>query len=249
MPIENEYSSYLRVDDLLTLQVPLTAGAPDELLFIVVHQSYELWFKVMLDELRRAAGHLHEGAPWRAVAPLRRLVEVEGLLLGHLDVLETMSPEEFLRFRDPLNAASGFQSFQFRGIEFLSGGGDERVLTFPFFDERQRAWLAGVAREPDVWTGFRASLEALVGPGDDLERVRDLYHDHAGPERSTLHAVAELLVDHDENLSVWRYRHMLMAGREIGRRPGTGGSAGMAYLETTTGTRLYPVLWDVRSVL
>lgn len=249
MPAGTDYSSYLRIDDLLTLQVPLTPGAPDELLFIVVHQSYELWFKVMIDELRRAAGHLHERAPWRAVAPLRRLVEVGRLLLEHLRVLETMSPEEFLRFRDPLDPASGFQSFQFRAIEFLSGGGDERALGFPFFDDHQRAWLSGVAREPDVWSGFRASLEEFAGPGDDLERVRALYHDHAGPERSALHAVAELLVDHDENLAVWRYRHMLMAGREIGRRPGTGGSAGMAYLETTITRRLYPVLWDVRSVL
>ena len=100
-----------------------------------------------------------------------------------------------------------------------------------------------------MWTGFLASLVAIVGPGDALERLGDLYHDHSTPERAALHAVAESLVDHDENLATWRYRHLLMAGREIGRRPGTGGSAGLAYLETTVGRRLYPVLWDVRSVL
>lgn len=244
-----DYSSYLRIDDLLTLQVPLTADADDELLFIVVHQAYELWFKVVLDELRRAASRLHAGEPWRALAPLSRTVDVGRLLLGHLAVLETMSPEEFLRFRDPLNPASGFQSFQFRAIEFLSGAGDPRSLDFPFFDDRQRAWLRAVSAEPDVWSGFLASLETLLGPGDVLERLAALYHDHSTPERAALHAVAERLVDHDENLATWRHRHLLMAGREIGRRPGTGGSAGMAYLETTTGRRLYPALWDVRSAL
>ncbi len=244
-----DYSSYLRIDDLLTLQVPLTPGADDELLFIVVHQAYELWFKVMLDELRRAASRLHAGEPWRALGPLSRTVDVGRLLLGHLSVLETMSPEEFLRFRDPLNPASGFQSFQFRAIEFLSGAGDSRSLDFPFFDEGQRAWLATVAGEPDVWTGFLASLATLLGSGQVLERLAELYHDHSTPERAALHAVAERLVDHDENLATWRHRHLLMVGREIGRRSGTGGSTGMAYLETTIGQRLYPALWDVRSAL
>ncbi len=244
-----DYSTYLRIDDLLTLQVPLTTGADDELLFIVVHQAYELWFKVMLEELRRVATRLHGAEPWRAVAPLSRTVDVGRLLLGHLAVLETMSPEEFLRFRDPLNPASGFQSFQFRAVEFLSGAGDSRSLDFAFFDDRQRTWLTGVASEPDVWTGFLASLGAIVGPGDVLARLGELYHDHSTPERSALHAVAERLVDHDENLAAWRHRHLLMAGREIGRRPGTGGSAGLTYLETTIERRLYPALWDVRSVL
>lgn len=244
-----DYSTYLRIDDLLTLQVPLSDGAQDELLFIVVHQAYELWFKVVIEELRRAARSLHAAEPWHAVAPLRRVVAVERLLLDHLSVLETMSPEEFLRFRDPLNPASGFQSFQFRAIEFLSGGGDERSLTFPFFDDHQRSWLAAVAKEADLWTGFRASLDASMGAGEDLDRVRDLYHHHDDPVRVALHAVAELMVDHDENLATWRYRHMAMAGREIGRRPGTGGSEGMAYLATTLTARLYPVLWNVRSVL
>ncbi|HQU26898.1 MAG TPA: tryptophan 2,3-dioxygenase family protein [Acidimicrobiales bacterium] len=176
-----DYSTYLRIDDLLTLRAPLTADADDELLFIVVHQAYELWFKVMLDELRRAATRLHGSEPWRAVAPLARTVDVGRLLLGHLAVLQTMSPEEFMRFRDPLNPASGFQSFQFRAIEFLSGAGDPRSLDFTFFDDRQRAWLAGVAGEPNVWTGFLVSLEAILGPGDVLERLGDLYHEHSNP--------------------------------------------------------------------
>jgi tryptophan 2,3-dioxygenase len=247
-----DYSAYLRINDLLRLQVPLTEDAPDELLFIVVHQAYELWFKVIIDELRRAAGALHDVEPWRAVAHLRRVTAIENLLLGHLRLLETMSPEGFLAFRDPLDPASGFQSFQFRAIEFLSGAGNPATLSFDFFDDEQRAWLRETSAAPSVWGGFERSLRVLSDATDDedlLDLVRALYHDHAGAARGALHAVAELMVDHDENLAIWRHQHMLMAGREIGRRPGTGGSAGMAYLDTTLAQRLYSLLWEVRSIL
>jgi tryptophan 2,3-dioxygenase len=246
-----DYATYLRINDLLKLQIPLTDDAPDELLFIVVHQSYELWFKVMVDELTRAASVLHENEPWRAVSHLRRTVEIEELLLTHLRLLDTMSPEGFLEFRDPLDPASGFQSFQFRAIEFLSGGGRKAVLDFEFFDDEQRAWLRAISEIPSVWTGFEHALRLTLGaPNDDLlDVVRALYLSHTDAARTALHTVAELLMDHDENLAVWRHQHMLMAGRQIGRRPGTGGSEGMAYLDTTLNQRLYPVLWEVRSVL
>ena len=247
-----DYSTYLRINDLLTLQIPLTNDAPDELLFIVVHQSYELWFKVMIDELQRSAAFLHENEPWRAISHLRRLVEIEGLLLGHLRMLDTMSPEGFLKFRDPLDPTSGFQSVQFRAIEFLSGGGKVATLRYDFFDDEQRAWLSAISRAPSVWSGFEHSLRSSVGAANDedlLDLVRDLYHSHGDALRTALHSVAELLMDHDENLAVWRHQHMLMAAREIGRRPGTGGSEGMAYLDTTLAQRLYPVLWEVRSIL
>lgn len=247
-----DYSTYLRINDLLRLQTPLTEDAPDELLFIVVHQAYELWFKVIVDELRRAAAALGKDEPWRATSHLRRLVEVEELLLAHLRMLDTMSPEGFLEFRDPLDPASGFQSFQFRAIEFLSGAGKAAVLDFDFFDDEQRAWLRGVSEEPTVWAGFERSLRASLGASEEddlLDLLRALYHSHGTVVASALHEVAELLVDHDENLALWRYQHLLMAGRQIGRRPGTGGSAGMAFLDTTLAQRLYPVLWEVRSVL
>jgi tryptophan 2,3-dioxygenase len=247
-----DYSTYLRINDLLQLQVPLTEDAPDELLFIVVHQSYELWFKVIVDELRRAATFLHANEPWRAVSHLRRMVEIEELLLSHLRLLDTMSPEGFLEFRDPLDPASGFQSFQFRAIEFLSGGGRVATLSFDFFDDEQRAWLRDVNEAPNVWTGFEHALRLSSGASnnDDLvDLLRALYHGHHSAVLSSLHTVAELLMDHDENLAVWRHQHMLMAGRQIGRRPGTGGSEGMAYLDTTLGQRFYPELWEVRSLL
>jgi len=246
-----DYSTYLRINDLLKLQIPLTDDAPDELLFIVVHQSYELWFKVIVGELRRAATVLHDNRPWHAVSHLRRIVSIEDLLLTHLQLLDSMSPEGFLKFRDPLDPASGFQSFQFRAIEFLSGGGKTAMLTFEIFDDDQRAWLKEMSEIPSVWSGFEHSLRLTTGAANDdlLDVLRALYLGHDEPALSALHSVAELLMDHDGHLAVWRHQHMLMAGRQIGRRPGTGGSEGMAYLDTTLAQRLYPVLWEVRSVL
>ena len=246
-----DYSTYLKINNLLTLQVPLTEEAPDELLFIVVHQSYELWFKVIIDELRRASGALWAEEPWNAVGHLGRMVKIENLLIQPLRVLETMSPEGFLEFRDPLDPASGFQPFQFRAIEFLSGAGKKAMLSFHLFDEATRAWLAEMSEAPSLLGGFEHSLRQAVDAGgaETLDLVRALYLDHRSPVTSALHAVAELMMDHDERLAMWRHQHMLMAGRQIGRRPGTGGSEGMAYLDTTLALRLYPILWEVRSVL
>jgi len=246
-----DYSTYLRIHDLLELQIPLTDDAPDELLFIVVHQSYELWFKVIIDELRRSSAALRADEPWNAISHLRRMIIVEDLLLAHLQVLDSMSPEGFLQFRDPLNPASGFQSFQFRAIEFLSGAGKAAMLSFELFGDEQRGWLREMSEAPTVWSGFEQALRHESGAPDGgmLELVRDLYRSHESAPRSALHAVAELLMDHDERLAMWRHQHMLMAGRQIGRRPGTGGSEGMAYLDTTLGERLYPILWKVRSIL
>lgn len=247
-----DYSTYLKIDDLLTLQVPLTPGAPDELLFIVVHQSYELWFKVIIDEIRRARDALGCNEPWNATAHLKRLIAIEDLLLEHLRVLETMSPEGFLAFRDPLDPASGFQSVQFRAIEFLSGAGVSAMLEFHLFDDGQRAWLREMSESPSLWHHFVASLRRTLEVEEDAETldiVAALYRDHRAPATSALHSVAELMMDHDERLAMWRHQHMLMAGRQIGRRPGTGGSQGMSYLDTTLGRRLYPLLWEVRSVL
>jgi ribonuclease HI len=209
-----EYAGYLRIDHLLELQHPLTPGAHDELLFIIVHQSYELWFKLMLHELRKAYEELEARRPQGAIRPLKRTVEIDKLLLHHLYVLETMGPEGFLEFRDPLAPASGFQSQQFREIETLS---------------------------PKLYDAFAAQL-----PTD----LADLYRNHLDdPVRALLHEVAELLLDHDEQIALWRHHHTLMAAREIGDRPGTGGSRGVEYLRGTQGKRFYPELWAVRTAL
>ena len=243
-----DYATYLLIDDLLELQRPLTPGAHDELLFIVVHQAYELWFKLVLHELTAARDALQDGRPHAATPRLRRTVAVWRLLLDQLEVLETMSPEGFLEFRDPLAPASGFQSRQFRAIEWLSG---ERG-TWP---ERSGDEASGRGRNgeppagPPLYEAFEAGLE-LPGERDArLEALADLYRDHADPLRAAWHEVAELLVDHDEGVARWRHHHALMAAREIGTRPGTGGSPGVEYLRTTVDRRFFEELWAVRLAL
>lgn len=226
------------------------------MLFIVVHQSYELWFKLVLHELEGARSALLAGEPCAATPRIRRSVAVDLLLLHHLEVLETMSPEGFFEFRDPLAPASGFQSVQFREIELLSGGvGASPGAVSATRDEATRSRLEARASEPTLWDSVVACLERhdLLADGKDerqvLNAVAALYRSHETAERAALHGLFEALLDHDEAMARWRQHHMLMAAREIGRRPGTGGSLGVEYLERTLGTRYFPVLWQVRSVL
>jgi len=232
-----DYATYLLIDDLLELQRPITPGAHDELLFIVVHQAYELWFKLILHELTSVRDELGEGRPHAAAPRLRRVVAVWRLLLEQLSVLETMSPEGFLEFRDPLAPASGFQSRQFRAIEWISG-------------ERE-TWPGGDPPPgPSLYEAFSAGLGLPEQREERLAVLADLYRDHVGdPLRAAWHEVAELLLDHDEGVGRWRHHHALMAAREIGTRPGTGGSPGVAYLRSTVDRRFFPDLWDVRVAL
>jgi tryptophan 2,3-dioxygenase len=221
-----EYAAYLLIDDLLHLQRPITPEAHDELLFIVVHQAYELWFKLMLHELERVERELRADRPQAALPGLKRIVSIDGLLLGHLDVLETMGPEGFLEFRDPLAPASGFQSRQFRAIEDAS---------------------------PRLYEAFCAGAGLPAGDERRAERVgalAELYRHHRDdPLLAMRHEVCERLVDHDETIQRWRFHHTLMAAREIGSRPGTGGSRGVEYLRGTVDRRFYDELWEVRVAL
>jgi len=233
-----DYATYLLIDDLLRLQKPITPDAHDELLFIIVHQAYELWFKLILHELVAARDELAAGRPHVAGPRLRRVVAVERLLLQQLGVLETMGPEGFLEFRDPLAPASGFQSRQFREIEWLSG-------------ERE-TWPGGgdPPAGQSLYEAFCAGLELPADRDARLAALADLYRDHNGdPLRAAWHAAAELLIDHDEDSARWRHHHALMAAREIGTRPGTGGSPGVEYLKSRVDRRYFPELWDVRLAL
>jgi tryptophan 2,3-dioxygenase/ribonuclease HI len=232
-----DYATYLLIDDLLQLQRPITPGAHDELLFIVVHQAYELWFKLILHELTTARDELAESRPHAAAPRLRRVVAVWRLLLSQLEVLETMGPEGFLEFRDPLAPASGFQSRQFREIEWVSG--------------ERGTWPGGgdPPAGPSLYEAFAAGLGLPQEREERLAALAGVYRDHADPLRAAWHDAAELLLDHDEAVGRWRHHHALMAAREIGTRPGTGGSPGVEYLRGTVGRRFFPDLWDVRLAL
>ena len=253
-----DYSSYLRIDELLDLQHPLTVGAHDEMLFVVIHQAYELWFKVILHELDFATAELLAGRPQGAMAPLHRTTRVDELLIAQLRVLETLTPEGFLEFRDPLKPASGLQSGQFRAIEVLGGFDGTTPADASPLSDHDRAELRRRSGAPTLFSALCAALRAqgFDAPDGDGIELRDrrvealvsVYRDHVSPERAALHRVCELLLDHDEAISRWRFHHALMAAREIGSRPGTGGG-GVAYLDTTITLRFFPELWDVRNRL
>jgi tryptophan 2,3-dioxygenase len=251
-----DYSTYLRIDELLDLQHPLSEGAHDELLFVVIHQAYELWFKVILHELDFVVAELQARRPQGAVAPLHRTTRIDELLIAQLRVLETLTPEGFLAFRDPLTPASGLQSGQFRAIEILGGlEGSTPAGTAPL-SEHDRQELRRRAAGPTLYESLCACLRAhgFDAPDGDSDAARErrlealtaLYRDHGTAERAILHHVCELLLDHDEAIARWRFHHAQMAAREIGARPGTGGG-GVAYLDTTIGSRFFPDLWAVRS--
>ena len=236
-----DYSSYLHLDGLLQQQAGLTQ-AHDELLFIVVHQAYELWFKVLLHELEEVRACLDRDDVERARHYLRRVKVIEDLLIEQVEVLETMAPQDFLTFRSELAPASGFQSIQFREIEFLSGLKDPKVLAHLEASPQDRERLARRLSERTLWDAFRGLLERRQAPG-----LVTLYRQH---DRFTdLVDLSEALLDHDEGFAIWRSRHVHMVERQIGSKHGTGGSTGVGYLRSTLDKRFFPELWEVRSQL
>jgi tryptophan 2,3-dioxygenase len=247
------YGGYLAIAELLSLQ-RLRSDPPvhDELLFIVVHQAYELWFKQLIFELESVRDHMIAGEPERARHELARVAAIERVLIQQIEVLETMSPQDFLEFRSLLAPASGFQSAQFREVEFLGGLKDRRYLRDLAGTPQEMRRLARRLEEPTVWDGFVALVEAagLPMPADDEDaRAESLLEIAREPAHAGLFAVAESLLDHDEAFAEWRYRHVLMVEREIGAKPGTGGSAGVEYLRSTLHKRFFPELWGLRSRL
>jgi tryptophan 2,3-dioxygenase len=175
---------------------------------------------------------------------------IERVLIEHIEVLETMSPQDFLAFREHLAPASGFQSAQFRELEFLSGSKDERFLDDLAASPEERARLERRLAEPTLWDGFRALLEANdlpMPPDDEGRRIASLQA--MAREQRELFAVSESLLDHDENVARWRSLHVLMVEREIGAKRGTGGSSGVGYLRTTLDKRFFPELWGLRGHL
>ncbi len=256
------YQSYLKVPELLSLQSPLADPEEhDEMLFIVIHQVYELWFKVVLQELDHVCALLAKGAGHRAAASLKRVLTILKVLVAQLDVLETMTPVEFNSFRDRLESASGFQSAQFRELECVLG--EKRPAILRGFPEAcvERRRLERRFAEPTLWDAFlhfladrgyaipagvleRKVTETVVSDRDVQEALVRIYR--TDPELSGL---CERLVDLDEGFQEWRYRHVKMVQRTIGSRGGTGGSTGAEYLITTLGKPAFPDLWAIRAVL
>jgi tryptophan 2,3-dioxygenase len=234
------YESYLHIPELLALQSGLTE-AHDELLFIVVHQVYELWFKVLIDELESVRSAIQTEDLRAARHSLNRVKVIEDLLVEQVAVLETMAPQDFLTFRSELAPASGFQSVQFREIEFLSGLKDAGYIKALDGEGDARARLQRRLDEPSLHDVFSALLDRRGVTVTDLYRQGDRHAD--------LLELAEALLDHDEGFRLWRLRHIEMVQRQIGDKPGTGGSTGVRYLQSTLGKRFFPELWEVRSQL
>ena len=259
------YGSYLRLSQLLDSQhLESDPPAHDELLFITIHQVYELWFKQLLHEVAAArdalmvstsangTGTTGEKGAWWAQHLLNRVHVIERVLVQQVDVLETMTPQDFLEFRQRLAPASGFQSVQFRELEFLSGAKDPTyVERFRGLTPAEEQRLAKRLEEPTLWDAFCHLLEArglASGTDDEVrESLRRAAHDRAS--YADVWALSEALLQHDELAASWRARHVVMVERMIGAKSGTGGSSGAAYLRSRLPVQYYPLLWELRSSL
>ncbi len=247
------YGSYLRIPELLALQQPLSDPPHhDETLFILIHQVYELWFKQTLHELDAAVRFLDADDLLRVAKAFRRIHAIQRVLEQQVEILETMTPQDFNAFREHLNPASGFQSAQFREIEIRCGlrMAPEAVRHLEITSE-ERARLERRLAEPTLYDALKAALARTgfdVSSHDALvETFRTIYeHEH---EHYALYLLLEDLIDFDERVLLWRGRHVRMVERMIGMKMGTGGSLGAAYLQTTLQRRFFPELWEVRTVL
>jgi tryptophan 2,3-dioxygenase len=248
------YNKYLRVQDLINLQDCLSSPAHhDELLFITVHQAYELWFKQILHEIDAAIQFLEEDRLPAATRALKRVVEIEKLLVNQIHILESMTPISFLAFRDQLNPASGFQSMQFREIEFSSGLKDKNILREFSSDEFAFQRLQARMERPSLAESLYRLLErrGLISPNAaNEERTRAVLEivTHF-EERYEEFQLTEALLEHDEYFSLWRSHHIKMVERMVGAKRGTGGSEGIGYLKTTLDKRFFPELWEARTHL
>lgn len=253
------YSEYLKLEELLALQAPRSSEPEhDETLFIVIHQVYELWFKQTLHELSWLQAGLERNDSCVALATFKRILTILKLLVAQIDVLETMTPVSFLSFRSRIENASGFQSPQFREVEFVLGHRRESMLKYHPQGSDARKRLEGLLDSPSLWDSFLRFLElneldiprkaldrdrrqALEENGEVQKILIDIYRN-----RPLLREICERMVDLDEGLQEWRYRHVKMVERTIGTKRGTGGSAGAAYLKTTLFQPLFPDLWAIR---
>lgn len=253
------YGKYLRLDDLLGAQHPVSEGPEhDELLFIVIHQVYELWFKQVLHELQRVGSALESGDTHHALATLRPILTILKTLVAQVDILETMTPMSFNSFRNRLDTASGFESVQFREVEFALGHKRPGAVDHYPLGSSERIALERALETPTLWDSFLRYLEGqgFRVPKDLLERNLTEAIEPSEPmqevllkvyrEDALVSQICERLVDLDEGLQEWRYRHVKMVERTIGTKIGSGGSSGAEYLKRTLFRPLFPDLWAIR---
>ncbi len=256
------YSSYLKIDELLALQQPLAdEKAHDEMLFIIIHQAYELWFKEILHELDQLQALLSSCDFPRAQFPLKRILTVVKVMIAQLDVLETMLPLDFLAFRNRLETASGFQSVQFRELEFALGYKRRKIFEHLPDASQARQRLEKRHADPTVWDALLAGLARSGYPVPEAALHRDVAEQLAPSTQvqallidiyvgsPQLVYLFELLLDLDQGFQDWRYRHVKMVERMIGQKYGTGGSAGVDYLKSTLFKPFFPDLWAIRTEL
>lgn len=248
------YSNYLKLNKLLHIQDCLSPDH-DEILFIVIHQTYELWFKEMLHEIDYLKQLLLQNDLPRSLHTLKRILTILKVLVHQTDILETMTPLEFITFRDRLESASGFQSFQFRELEFVLGQKNEQILNrFDELDEEKQK-LQKRFEQKSLWqvfleflklNGYKITDEIINSDKDSLsselkEILLKIYN-----ENYMIAQFCELLLDLDEGFQEWRYRHVKMVERTIGTKQGTGGSDGVKYLMKTLSIKFFPLLWEIR---
>ncbi len=259
------YGKYLKVQELTSLQFPQSRPAHhDEMLFIIIHQAYELWFKLILHEMDRAVQFVKKGSVLDARHFISRVVQIMKLLVEQIHVLETMRPVDFLEFRERLQPASGFQSLQFREFEFLAGAKDERYLAFFKNDPYMIQTLTQRLNEPDMRVHFFNMMKNLgfkmpEVPTDYRALEQEKFIDavaqaiapvYQEPEKhAPLYLLCESLLELDQYLILWRQHHVRVVERIIGNKTGTGGSSGVSYLRAVSEKKCFPFLWDARSYL
>ncbi len=251
-PAGMTYADYLKLDQLLSAQQPLSA-LHDEMLFIVIHQTKELWMKEMLHELKLAIRLIGEDRFAEAYKAMARVSRIQAVMTLSWDVLSTLTPVEYLAFRDVLGTSSGFQSAQFREIEFRLGLKNGAYLEQHPEGSPERVRLEAALDEPSLREAAIAALErAGFDTGDGSSEALsaawlEVYRD--AEQWFELYELAEKLVDIDDALASWRHKHVLTVERIIGNKRGTGGSAGAPYLRSTLEKRVFPELWDLRTDL
>ncbi|MDQ5847981.1 MAG: tryptophan 2,3-dioxygenase [Pseudomonadota bacterium] len=255
------YGGYLQLEQLLGAQKPRSSHH-DEMLFIIQHQTSELWMKLMIHELAAAIEHVKADRLAPCFKILARVKQIQRQLFEQWGVLETLTPSEYAEFRDVLGPASGLQSFQYRAIEFLLGNKDAKRLELYRHDEPTRALLEGLLRAPSLYDEFLRHLarRGMPVPAERVERdwsqpyerhpavvsvFKIIYDDTK--KYWDAYDMCEKLVDVEENFQLWRFRHVKTVERVIGFKRGTGGSAGVAFLRKVLETALFPELIDVRT--